>query len=185
MCIRDRRWVVRQAAELGLDPARIAVGGDSAGGNLATVVARYARDEGWPLAHQLLIYPVTDAACDTESYRRFADDGVLDAATMRWFWDRYLGEAGDVADADASPLNASDLSGLPPATVVTAEYDILRDEGEAYADRLADAGVPVTSLRARGMPHGFLNWLTTSAGVRALAPSIAALLKEGLAGPHR
>jgi acetyl esterase len=151
------RWAAAQAATLHCDPARVAVGGDSAGGNLAAVIARRARDQGGPpLIHQLLIYPVTDYLPDLPSYRE--NDGyLLTRAGMAWFWRLYLGEAGDPTHPDAVPMRAADLRGLPPALVVTAEFDPLRDEGEAYAMRLREAGVRVDLLRYPGMIHGFLS----------------------------
>jgi acetyl esterase len=150
-------WVAGNARELGLDPERIAVGGDSAGGNLAAVVARRFRDKGGPaLAAQLLIYPATDADFDTPSYLENADGYFLTRSAMIWYWDQYVPDPSRRADPDAAPLRAPSLAGLPPAVVMTAEYDPLRDEGEAYARRLADAGVPVRRLHYDGMIHGFL-----------------------------
>ena len=149
-------WVVAHAARLGLDPRRVAVGGDSAGGNLATVVALMARDRRGPaLVHQTLIYPVTDHAFDTPSYEENATGYLLTREGMRWFWGHYLARPGQGREPYASPLRAPSLAGLPPALVITAEHDPLRDEGEAYADRLRDAGVPVTLTRYSGMFHGF------------------------------
>ena len=151
-------WAREHAAELGADPDRLAVAGDSAGGNIAAVLARRARDEGGPpLRFQLLIYPVIDAAMDTDSYEEAAYDYYLERQGMRWFWRHYLAGV-DPATPDASPLHASDLSGLPPAHVITAQYDPLRDEGEAYAERLREAGVAVTVRRHEGMTHGFFRW---------------------------
>jgi acetyl esterase len=151
-------WTHEHAAELGGDPARLTVAGDSAGGNLAAVVAQMARDRGGPLiACQVLIYPVIDAACDTPSYTENAEGYFLEASGMRWFWEHYLGPDGDGADPLASPIRARDLSALPPTVVITAEYDPLRDEGEAYADALRAAGVPVTMRRYDGMIHGFVS----------------------------
>jgi acetyl esterase len=148
-------WVADHAAELGGDPARLAVAGDSAGGNLATGVARRARDAGGPtIAFELLVYPVTDCTSSLPSHREFGSGYLLDTETLDWFYDHYLGGA-DPRDPDASPLFAADLSGLPPALVVTAGCDPLRDEGEAYAGRLREAGVPVTATRYDGMFHGF------------------------------
>ena len=149
-------WMSRQAPDLGVDPRRIAVGGDSAGGNLAAVAALMARDRGGPpLSFQLLVYPVTDHDLDTPSYRQNADGYLLTREAMRWFWNHYLGGTGAGHHPYASPLRAERLTGLPPALVQTAEFDPLRDEGEAYAWRLRAAGVPVTLTRYPGMIHGF------------------------------
>ncbi len=150
------RWAASEAAALGLDPARLAVGGDSSGGNLAAAVALRARDAGVPLALQVLAYPVTDHRFDTGSYEEFADGYGLTREGMRWFWERYLGPHGDGSLPEASPLRAPDLRGVAPALVQTAEADVLRDEGEAYARRLEQADVPVTLSRYDGMVHGFL-----------------------------
>ena len=147
-------WAAAHASELGAAPGALAVGGDSAGGNLAALCALRARDGGLPLALQLLVYPVTDADFDTATYREFADGYFLTAAGMRWFWDQYLPE-GDRLQPDASPLRAADVAGVAPALVITAENDVLRDEGEAYARRLEEAGVPVTLSSYEGMIHGF------------------------------
>jgi acetyl esterase len=149
-------WVAEHARSFGGDPARIAVGGDSAGGHLAAVVARRARDRGLALRHQLMIYPVTDCRFDTPSYAECAEGYGLTQAAMRWFWNHFLGPDGDPGDPEVSPLRAPDLAGVAPATVLTAEYDPLRDEGEAYAARLREAGVPVTLTRYEGLIHGFI-----------------------------
>ncbi|HWB22798.1 MAG TPA: alpha/beta hydrolase [Gaiellaceae bacterium] len=149
------RWVLANAAELGLDPGRVAVGGDSAGGTLAAVVARRARDAGIPLALQLLVYPVADHSFETGSYSEFAEGHSLTREGMRWYWSHYLGDA-DGLDPDASPARESDLTGLAPAFIATAGLDPLRDEGEAYARRLEDAGVSTVLVRYDGMIHGFL-----------------------------
>jgi acetyl esterase len=149
-------WTAAHAAEIGGDPKRIAIGGDSAGGNLTCVVALMARDKGGPsLVLQLPVYPVTDVACDTPSYRDNAKGYLLEADAMTWFWDHYLPSRADGEQPYASPLRAADLRGLPPALVITAEFDPLRDEGEAYAARLEAAGVPTTLRRFDGMIHGF------------------------------
>ena len=137
--------------------ARLAVGGDSAGGNLAAAVSLLARDRGGPaIAYQLLIYPVTDRNFETPSYREMAEGYMLTQDDMRVYWDHYLAQESDGANAYASVLRA-DLAGLPPALVITAEFDPLRDEGDAYAERLTAAGVPVEHICYPGMIHGFFN----------------------------
>ncbi|TDD35889.1 alpha/beta hydrolase [Nonomuraea terrae] len=145
----------------------IVVAGDSAGGNLSAVVARRARDEGGPaIALQVLVYPVTDCDLDNASYRDPDNQLMLTRDTMVWFWDHYAPDPAARAHPDASPLRADDLSGLPPAVVLTAEHDVLRDEGEAYAERLREAGVPVEFQRFDGQMHGFftmVNMLPASA----------------------
>ncbi len=149
-------WTAANAATIGGDADRIGVGGDSAGGNLAAVTALMARDRGGPrLVHQLLVYPVTDARFDTPSYVANADGYFLTRDMMRWFWNHYAARAADRENAYAAPFRAKDLAGLPPATVLTAEFDPLRDEGEAYARRLREAGVPVDLTRYDGIVHGF------------------------------
>jgi acetyl esterase len=173
-CYAATLWASRNAAALGGAQQRLAVAGDSAGGNLAAVVALGARDRGGPaIAFQLLICPVMDAAMDTASYREKADGYYLTAAGMRWYWDHYLGGA-DGAAPDASPLRAAFLGGLPPALVITAEHDPLRDEGEAYAARLRDAGVPAAVSRYPGVVHGFYRW-------RAVTPAADAAIQEAAA----
>lgn len=146
-------WVAGHAEEIG-GSGTVAVGGESAGGNLAAVVALRARDEGLPLRFQLLVYPVTDADLETPSYLANAEGYGLTRQRMAWCWDQYMPD-GDRFHPEASPLRAVDVSGVPPALVITAEHDPLRDEGEAYAQRLAEAGVPVTSSRYDGLIHGF------------------------------
>jgi acetyl esterase len=142
------RWA---AAELGT----LALGGDSAGGTLAAVAALRARDAGIPIALQVLVYPVMDHSFETVSYGECAEGYGLTRQGMRWFWEQYLGPDGDGSAADASPLRAERLPGVAPALVLTAEYDPLRDEGEAYAERLREAGVQVTARRYDGQIHGF------------------------------
>jgi acetyl esterase len=155
-CYAATQWTADQADELRIDAHRIAVAGDSAGGNLAAAVALMARDRGGPaLCHQLLIYPVTNFAFETDSYRENAEGYFLTTQMMRWFWDHYLEADTDGEDPFASPLRADDLSGLPPATVLTAEFDPLRDEGQAYAQRLEDAGIPTDYTNYPGVFHGF------------------------------
>ncbi len=151
-------WVAEHAASFGADPARLAVGGTSAGGNLATVATLCARERDGPaVAFQLLLYPITDARFDTTSYEENASGYLLSRASMQWFWNHYLRSDLDGYNPFAAPLRAEDLSGLPPATVVTAGFDPLRDEGVAYAERLEAAGVPVTHRHYPGMCHGFLS----------------------------
>jgi acetyl esterase len=155
-CFAATRWVAANARALGLDPARLAVGGDSAGGCLAAVAAQLCRERGGPaLRFQLLVYPVTDCRFDTPSYRENAEGYLLTRSLMQWFWNHYLQDPAEGESPLASPLRAEKLDGLPPALVLTAEYDPLRDEGEAYARRLERAGVPTTLTRYDGMFHGF------------------------------
>jgi acetyl esterase len=153
------QWIAEHAGELGVDPSRIAVGGDSAGGNLAAVVSQLARDRGGPyIVYQLLIYPGTDMQMNLPSIDENADGPLLTKAAMLWFVDHYLNGVGDRINPLASPLLASNLQGLPPAMIITAECDPLRDEGEAYGLRLEDAGVRVDVQRYDGMPHGFFSF---------------------------
>ena len=152
-------WVAEHAGVVGGDPSRIAVGGDSAGGNLAAAVTLLARERDGPdIDQQVLLYPVTDHAFDTDSYTENAEGYLLSRASMRWYWQRYLADEMDGANPYASPLRAPDLSGLPSATVITAGYDPLRDEGAAYADRLREAGVEVTHANYPGMVHVFASF---------------------------
>jgi acetyl esterase len=153
------RWVVTDGAAHGLDPARIAVAGDSVGGNMAIALTLTAKERGdVPLAGQVLFYPVTDAAFDTGSYQQFAEGYFLRRDAMQWFWDQYTADPAQRAEITASPLRAGldQLSGLPPALIITAEADVLRDEGEAYADKLRTAGVPVIAVRYQGIIHDFV-----------------------------
>ncbi|GAA1157446.1 acetyl esterase [Kitasatospora gansuensis] len=168
-CHAGTVWLAEHAADLGLDPDRIAIGGDSAGGNLAAAVTLLARREGGPaLRHQLLVYPNTAYRADTASVRESEDPLLFNRHSVDWYWGHYLKAEADGDDPLASPLRADDLSGLPPATVITAEYDPLRDEGEAYAAALAAAGVPVLARRYDGMVHGFFAMAgTLDAGRRA------------------
>ena len=177
------RWVAEHAAALGIDARRLAVGGDSAGGNLAAAVALALRDAGGPpLAFQLLIYPVTDHNFDTPSYLENAEGYMLTRASMQFYWQLYLRSPADADDFRASPLRARDFGNLPPALVITAEFDPLRDEGRAYADRLRAAGTPVVCREYPGMVHGFV----TSAGVldagRQAVAEAATALREAFAG---
>ncbi|MEK6239458.1 MAG: alpha/beta hydrolase, partial [Planctomycetales bacterium] len=176
-------WVVENADVLGVDPEKIAVGGDSAGGNLAAVTALAARDRGGPsLAFQLLLYPVTDCRFDTPSYNQFASGHMLTRDAMRWFWDQYVEHESDRANPVASPLRAEDLRGLPPCHVLTAECDPLRDEGEAYADRLKEANVSVTLKREPGMIHGFLRRDRIFPQARQALEELGDVLKQALHG---
>jgi len=156
-CYAATCWSVDNASDLNADGSRLCLAGDSAGGNLAAAVALMARDQGGPVArHQLLIYPVTDKNFKTESYRVNGEDYFLTTKTMEWFWDHYLQNEEQSNDPLASPLRA-ELSNLPSATVLTAEFDPLRDEGIAFADALADAGVEVEHKLFEGMIHGFVS----------------------------
>jgi acetyl esterase len=151
-------WVAENASGLGVDVSRIAVAGDSAGGNLAAAVALGARARGGPaLAAQLLLYPVIDARMDTESYRRFGHGFGLEATSMAWYWEQYSPGESRRGNPLASPGHAESLAGLPPAIIAAAECDPLRDEATAYAARLAAAGVPTWSRTYEGCFHGFLS----------------------------
>ena len=175
------RWLAANAVALGADAARIAIAGDSAGGNLAAVTARRLRDEGGPpLRMQALIYPVCDSGLNTPSYRENGSGFGLSAESMRRFWELYL-DGADGRDPDASPLRAADLTGVPPAYVVTVSRDVLRDEGEAYANALERAGVPVTLRRYDGPVHGFFRWLARTELSRRAVGEVAAALRAGLA----
>ena len=156
-CWRALQWTAAHAAELGGDAARLAIGGDSAGGNLAAVCALRARDAGGPdLALQVLVYPVCDSDPETASYKANGTGYLLEAEQMQWFFDCYTeGGKTDPTGWEISPLRAADLHGVAPALVITCEYDPLRDEGEAYAERMRDAGVVVEARRFDGMIHGF------------------------------
>jgi acetyl esterase len=150
-------WVVAHAGELGVDAGKLAVAGDSAGGNLAAVVALQARDAGTPkIALQVLIYPVTDVGAETQSYRDLADGYMLTREGMRWFIAHYLGKPQEAEDWRASPTRATSFAGVAPALVITAGYDPLRDEGDAYAQKLRAAGVSVDHISFGGMIHGFV-----------------------------
>lgn len=157
-CLAVTRWVCGHALELNIDAARVAVAGDSAGGNLAAAVALAARDEHLSLAAQLLAYPVLDANFETESYRVNAEDRVLPRSTMQWFWKQYIGQQDIGDDARAMPLRASDLRFVAPAFIATCQLDVLRDEGNQYADRLRAAGVLVKGREYDGLVHGGL-WM--------------------------
>ncbi len=178
-------WVAKRGAELGLDGKRLAVAGDSVGGNMTAAATLLAKERGGPaIRFQALLYPVTNAAFDTESYEQFAEGPWLTRAAMRWFWDAYAPDPARRAEPTASPLLASpdQLCGLPPALVVTDEADVLRDEGEAYARKLREAGVDVTAVRYEGVFHDFmmLNALAETNATRAATAQTAAALKAAL-----
>jgi acetyl esterase len=150
------RWLQANARELGGDPSRLAIGGDSAGGNLAAVVALLLRDAGDPSPRLvLLVYPVTDHEFESPSMREDSTGGFLETHEMRWFFRHYVRDAAEAAQWQVSPMRAPDLSGLPPTLVITAEHDPLRDQGEAYARRLAACGVDARCVRGDGLFHGF------------------------------
>lgn len=174
-------WVASNAEHLGIDARSIVVGGDSAGGNLATVVAMRCRDAGGPaLTAQVLLYPVTDSSSfDTASHRDFGDGYFLTRGAMDWFSGHYLASPDQKRHPEVSPLLAPNLSNLPPALVITAEFDPLRDEGEAYAQRLQQAGVPVTVHRYPGMIHAFVSMRGVLAGARQAIQEAAAFTRSG------
>ena len=179
------RWVLQHGTRHGLDASRIAVAGDSVGGNMAAALTLMAKDRGdVPLTAQVLFYPVTDAAFDTRSYKQFAEGYFLRRDAMRWFWDQYTTSDTDRAEITASPLRATteQLTGLPPALVITAEADVLRDEGEAYANKLRAAGVPVTAVRYQGIIHDFvmLNALRQTHAAQAAITQAITFLRTAL-----
>jgi len=174
-------WVHRNARDIGGDASRIAVAGDSAGGNLAAVAAQHWRDHGPALRHQLLLYPLTDWRVDTESYRNYAKGYFLTWDMMNWFTRQYLPDDKAADDLRASPLRSRDLSGLAAATVITAEYDPLRDEGEAYARAMRAAGVAVTLHRWPGQIHGFASMLGVLDAADQALSTAAQALREAFA----
>jgi acetyl esterase len=175
------KWVAANGASVVIDPTRLAIGGDSAGGNLAAAVSLWARDHGGPkLLMQLLAYPVTDAVARAESYRHFEDGYGLNAVTMEWFFDHYTPDRTSRGDWRVSPLRAASLAGLPPALVVTAGYDPLRDEGRAYAWRLQQEGTQADLVEFGGMLHGFLSSPMLLHGARRGTTICAAALREAL-----
>ncbi|MFF4362759.1 alpha/beta hydrolase [Streptomyces sp. NPDC001604] len=179
------KWVVEQGAAQGLDGSRLAVAGDSVGGNMAAALTLMAKERGdvRPAA-QVLFYPVTDASFDTPSYHQFAEGYFLRRDAMQWFWDQYTTNEAERAQITASPLRASteQLTGLPPALVITGEADVLRDEGEAYANKLREAGVPVTAVRYQGIIHDFvmLNALRETHAAEAAISQAVSLLRGAL-----
>ena len=180
-CLAAFNDIVARAGELGADPERIAIGGDSAGGALSAVTSLQARDAGGPLpAFQLLIYPVADMSEKSRSYHLFKDGFFLTEQQMDWYGSHYLPSGVDHTDPLVSPLLAPSLEGLPPAHVVTAGFDPLRDEGEAYAERLREAGVPVTLRRHPDLIHGFINMMGTGRSARAATVEMAGVLRQAL-----
>jgi len=179
------RYVAEHADEFGIDPRRIAVGGDSAGGNLATVVAMMARDRGGPaLKFQLLIYPVTDfTEHATQSERDYGHGYFLDVELMDWFADQYFAAEADRHSPYGSPSKASDVTGLPPAMIITGECDPLRDQGEAYADKLRSAGVAVVLKRYDGMIHPFVSLAGIVDGGRDAINESASAVRQALSAP--
>ncbi|CDO34478.1 alpha/beta hydrolase [Novosphingobium sp. KN65.2] len=182
-CYDALAWAAANGKALGVDTTRLAVAGDSAGGNLAAAVAIRARDEsGPPLRHQLLIYPVTDNDFTLSSYAEHGQNGgFLSTAMMQWFWDHYVGPRNSGHVPLATVHRTEDLAGLPPATVITAEFDPLRDEGMAYAARLAGAGVPTEAEIAPGMIHGFASMFSAVPDALPYLDRASARLREALA----
>ena len=179
-------WLAENGEALGLDGSRLAVAGDSSGAALAAGVALLAKRRNGPaIRHQTLIYPVTDSSCSSPSYFEFENGPGLTRKAMQWYWDQYASEGSDRANANSSVLNATleDLRGLPPALVITAEFDVLRDEGEAYARKLIQAGVEVTATRYLGTIHGFAanNVLAQTPAARGAVAQVGATLKAALA----
>ncbi|HEX4303921.1 MAG TPA: alpha/beta hydrolase [Rhizomicrobium sp.] len=176
------QWISAHAAELGIDPKRLAVGGDSAGGNLAAVVAQLAKANGPAIAFQLLIYPVTQlGAPDTASMRENAKGYFLEKEGMDWFTRCYAPDAKHRSDPRLSPMLCTELAGQPPAYVITAGFDPLRDEGKDYADKLDAAGVPVTHVNYPGMVHGFFSMRGLIPKAREAVAAAGAAVREGVA----
>lgn len=180
------QWVVQEGATKDLDPTRIAVVSDSVGGNMTAALTLMAKERGdVPLLQQVLFYPVTDASFDTGSYHQFATGYFLRRDGMQWFWDQYTTDEAERAQITASPLRATteQLTGLPPALVITGEADVLRDEGEAYANKLREAGVPVTAVRFQGIIHDFvmLNALRETHAAEAAVTMAVTVLRKALA----
>lgn len=180
------KWVAQNGKQIGVDGSRLAVAGNSVGGNMSTVLTLMAKEKGGPkLRYQVLMWPVTDANFETASYKQYAQGHFLTTNMMKWFWDSYTKDAAQRKEIYASPLQASleQLKGLPPALIQTAELDVLRDEGEAYGRKLDQAGVDVTVTRYNGMIHdfGLLNPLATVPSVRSQVLQAGAELKKHLA----
>jgi acetyl esterase len=180
-CYAALRFLAERGDEIGADPGRLAVAGDSAGGNLAAVTALLARERRGPeLRFQLLVYPVTNHRFDTDSYRENGEGYLLTEPLMRWFWGHYLERPEEGEQPIASPLREKDLRGLPPALVITAEYDPLRDEGEAYAARLREAEVPTALRRYPGQIHGFFSMFELLDDGRVALEAASAALRQAL-----
>lgn len=183
------QWVVAQGTDHGFDTDRLAVAGDSVGGNMATVLTIMAKERGGPaIKRQLLFYPVTDASFDTVSYHQFAEGYFLRRDAMMWFWNQYTTSPDERNQITASPLRATleQLKGLPQALIITGEADVLRDEGEAYAAKLREAGVRVTAVRFEGIIHDFvmLNTLSTTAAARGAMTLATDWLREAFASQN-
>ncbi|MNF46230.1 Carboxylesterase NlhH [compost metagenome] len=180
-CYRATCDLVERAGELGFDASRLALAGDSAGANLAIAVSRLAQIRKGPrIAYQCLFYPAADARCDSASHKEFGEGYFLTREQMRWFWNQYLARPEQGDEALASPLRAEDLAGLPPTTLLSAEYDPLRDEGEAFARRLEEAGVTTRLQRCEGMIHGFVSMAAFVTKAQAALESAAADLRQAL-----
>ncbi|WCT53925.1 alpha/beta hydrolase [Paenibacillus kyungheensis] len=178
-------WIAKEGSTKGLDASKLYVGGDSVGGNMTAAITLMSKERSGPtIQKQLLFYPVTDASFDTESYQQFAEGYFLQRDGMKWFWDQYTTDPNERAQITASPLRATteQLSGLPEALVITGEADVLRDEGEAYANKLREAGVPVTAVRFQGIIHDFvmLNVLADTNAKKGAIKLATTFLREGL-----
>ncbi|MBG98760.1 MAG: hypothetical protein CMN58_00265 [Solibacterales bacterium] len=181
-CYAALEYLAKDAIQMGADPLRLAVGGDSAGGNLAAVVAQLARDRGGPvLSHQLLLYPIMDTlSFNTMSYKKFAKGYFLEKAGMEWFCEHYLNDPSDAADPRTSPLLSKDLTRLPAAQIATAGFDPLRDEGAAYARRLKEAGIPVDYICYGEIIHGFAGMVGVIPSAKKAMAEIAERLRQAL-----
>lgn len=178
-CLDAYAWLARTAPELGIDPERIAVGGDSAGGNLAAALCLHRRDEGSPLpVAQVLAYPAVDGSFSSPSWAEFADAPLLSTADARWFWNLYVGPGNRADDHLAAPMRAKSLCGLPPALILTAEVDPIRDDAEEYAARLRRDGVPVSLTRYAGVFHGFITEISAFAQARQAVDEVCLHLRE-------
>lgn len=179
------KWVAENGQRINVNSSRLAVAGDSVGGNMATAVALLAKERGGPpIAFQLLFYPVTNASFDTPSYMAYQDGYWLTSEAMKWFWDNYVSNQTNLKEPTVSPLQASveQLRGLPPTLIINGEFDVLRDEGEAYAHKLMEAGVPVTAIRYLGTIHDFvmLNAISDTPAARAAIDQASHILKKVL-----